>query len=131
MPSTKRPPAKKRSPSRKEANAKLVRENKQLKRERDEGAEQQAAMSAILRIIARTPTDLQPVLVAIVESAARVCGAEDASVRLLDGGVLRLMAHVGEVPSTTAGLLLANEPILEQLLTECETVHIHDILAED
>ncbi|MGH7796934.1 MAG: GAF domain-containing protein, partial [Candidatus Binatia bacterium] len=68
---------------------------------------------------------------AIVESTARLCSAEDAAVRLIDGDVLRLMAHFGPVvPSTMAALPIGNEPLLQHLVTSGETVHIHDVLAE-
>ncbi len=86
------------SPSLKDANAKLVRENKQLKRERDEGAEQQAATSDILRMIARSPGDLQAAMDAIAESAGRLCGADDCVIRRVEGNVLRLVAHFGSIP---------------------------------
>jgi GAF domain-containing protein/anti-sigma regulatory factor (Ser/Thr protein kinase) len=71
------------------------------------------------------------VLDAIVASAARVCSAEDASVRLVDGEVLRLMAHVGPIPITIAALPIADEPLNQRVLRSGETVHIHDILAEE
>jgi GAF domain-containing protein/anti-sigma regulatory factor (Ser/Thr protein kinase) len=101
-----------------------------LQRTLDESLAREAAASDILRMIASSPTDLQPVLDAIVTSAACVCSAEDAAVRLIDGDVLRLMAHFGPVPSTMAALPIGNEPLLQHLVTSGETVHIHDVLAE-
>src|SRR5262249_31251236 len=58
---------------------------------------QQTATSEILRVIANSPTDIQPVLDAVAESAARVCGSYDAVIRLLEGDILRLAAHYGPV----------------------------------
>jgi class 3 adenylate cyclase len=45
-------------------------------RELREAREQQAATSEILRVIASSPTDLQPVLNAIAASAARLCNGD-------------------------------------------------------
>jgi two-component system, NtrC family, sensor kinase len=50
-----------------------------------EALKQQTATSEILRVIASSPTDLQPVMQAIVESAARVCGAMDSAIYRLEG----------------------------------------------
>jgi uncharacterized protein (DUF3084 family) len=62
-----------------------------------EAREQQRATSEILRLIARTPADLQAVLDAIAENAARMCDAADAVVWRVDEELLRHAAHFGPV----------------------------------
>jgi GAF domain-containing protein len=74
-------------------------ENEQVKRERDEALEHQTATSEVLGIISRSPTDIQPVLDAIVESAARVCGIDDVVLRLRDGDVMVARSHFGTLPT--------------------------------
>src|SRR5262245_40144915 len=82
----------------------LQRENTALKtlQVRDqqlaEALEHQTATSEVLSIISRSPTDVQPVLDDIVESAARVCGIDDVVLRLRDGNNLMPRAHFGSVP---------------------------------
>jgi signal transduction histidine kinase len=72
-------------------------ENVRLFNETKEALERQTATSEVLRVISSSPTDVQPVLDAIVESAARFCAAEDATVGLLDGDLWRIRAHHGPI----------------------------------
>jgi len=64
-----------------------------LRREHDETLEQQAATSEVLRVISRSPTDVQPVFDMIAESAARLCKAQFCFVDRFDGQLLHFVAH--------------------------------------
>src|SRR5262245_38126047 len=68
-----------------------------LRRELAEAQEQQAATAEILRVISRSPMDLQRVFAEIAASAARICEAYDAIIYKVDRTVLRLVAHEGPV----------------------------------
>ena len=46
-------------------------------------------------MIASSPTNVQPVLDAVAENAARLCGASDALIYRIDEDVIRLAAHFG------------------------------------
>ncbi len=72
-------------------------ENVRLFQELKESLEQQTATSEILGVIASSPTDIQPVLDVVAENAARVCGANDAVIRLVEGNMLRSVAHHGSI----------------------------------
>ena len=129
---TKKPQPKSRRASQEKSDAKLVRENKQLRRERDESFEREAATSDILRMIARSPTELQPVLDAIAERAARLCDADDAVVWRVDGEVRRLVAHLGPFPISVAqdeGSAIDRGTPPGRAIVDRQTIHVHDLQA--
>ena len=69
-------------------NVRLFKELQERNAELREALEHQTATAEVLGIISRSPTDVQPVLDAIVESAARVCGIDDVVLRLREGNSL-------------------------------------------
>ena len=79
-------------------NVRLFKELQERNAELREALEHQTATAEVLSIISRSPTDVQPVLDAIVESAARVCGIDDVLLRLRDGNSLVSRAHFGPIP---------------------------------
>jgi hypothetical protein len=58
--------------------------------------EQQTAISEVLRAIASSPHDLQPIFDAILDSATRLCRADSGALRLSEEGGLRLVAVRGD-----------------------------------
>ncbi|MGH8513001.1 MAG: GAF domain-containing protein, partial [Gammaproteobacteria bacterium] len=79
-------------------NVRLFKELQERNAELREALEHQTATAEVLGIISRSPTDVQPVLDAIVESAARVCGIDDVLLRLREGNTMVSRAHFGPVP---------------------------------
>ena len=73
----------------KESYAGLERKVEERTSELQKSLEQQTAISEILRVISSSPTDVQPVLEAVAEHAARLCEAPIAQVALVDGELIR------------------------------------------
>jgi GAF domain-containing protein len=90
-----------------------------------EALEHQTATSEVLGIISRSPTDVQPVLDAIVDSAAKVCGIDDVVLRFREGDILLPRAHLGPVPITRVQISI-DEPVC-QWIREHGPLHIPDI----
>src|SRR5882757_3929923 len=63
--------------------------------ERNESIAQQAATAEILKVIASSPSDVQPVFDVIVERAVRLCGGRMGRVYRYDGGVIQMVAGHG------------------------------------
>ena len=63
-----------------------------LRRERDEALEQQEASLQVLQLISCSPGDLQPVFVAILRNATRICAAHFGNMFLYENGGFRPVA---------------------------------------
>src|SRR5687767_5114863 len=63
-----------------------------LRQQLAESRAQQAATAEILKVIARSPSDTQPVFDCIVRNASKLCKVPMATVILLDGAMLQLAA---------------------------------------
>src|SRR5262249_32605482 len=90
-----------------------------------EALEHQTATSEVLGIISRSPTDVQPVLDAIVESAARVCGIDSLGLRLREGNKLVSRAQFGPVPPGTVEISV--DAPAPRWVREHGTLHIPDV----
>ena len=93
---------------------------------------QQAATSEILHVISNSPTDLQPVLDALAESAARLCDARDANILRVEGEYLRVVSHYGVVPTVPREerFEIQRDSLTGRSVIECRAVHVTDLLAE-
>ena len=113
--------------------ASIAIENVRLFNETKEALERQTATSEILRVIAASPTEVQPVLDAIAESAARVCGASDAHVYRVDGQVLKQWAHFGPIPGLAPdeSLPLSRGSIIGRSILDRQAIHIRDAVDLD
>ncbi len=110
-------------------NVRLFKEIQERNAELREALERQTATAEVLSIISRSPTDVQPVLNAIVESAARVCGIEYITLRLREGNVVVPRAHFGSMP-TARGEINIDEPWIVWMRAH-GTLHVPDTRAQD
>ena len=109
-------------------NVRLFKELQERNRDLTEALEQQTATSEVLSVIGSSPTDLPPVMNAIVESAARLCDAYDVHVHRVDGEILRLAASHGDL-SVADTLPISRQTVRGRAVIDGQTIHIHDILA--
>ena len=85
-------------------------------------------------MIASSPTDLQPVMEAVAENAARVCGATDSTIFRVEGENLRIVARHGSLRwSQAVGDTgpVSRDRTVGRALIDRRTIHVEDILAAE
>src|SRR5262245_52265290 len=112
-------------------NVRLFKEIQERNAELREALEHQTATSEVLGIISRSPTDVQPVLDAIVESAARVCWIDDLVLRLREGDSLVLRAHIGPIPIPIGREEISTDTPQHRWMREQGTLHVPDTRSQD
>ena len=110
-----------------------VREsNAELEKKLAEALEQQRATSEVLRVISKSPIDLQSALGAIAESAARLLDATDAGILRVEGDVLRLVAKHGPSPDFGGDSRLINRHwVAGRAVVDRTTVNVLDLQAAE
>ncbi|MBS0638994.1 MAG: GAF domain-containing protein, partial [Proteobacteria bacterium] len=120
------------------ASAETYRALEERTADLQESLEYQTATSDVLKVISRSAFDLQRVLAAVAETAARLCTADQAAIFSRDGDILRLMTTCGFPPEYESKLRedgvippLSSRPPLasHRAINEGHAVHIQDAAA--
>jgi signal transduction histidine kinase len=116
-------------------NARLFEEAQARTRELSQALEYQTATSEVLNVISRSPTQVQPVLDAIVQTAARLCSAEYSFIARYADGNCHLVA-ANSLDADHIKYLSRNPVIIDRgsvtgrVAIEKRTHHVADVLAD-
>ena len=112
-------------------NVRLFDEVQARTRDLEESLRRQTATSDILRVIASSPGDMQPVLDRLAETTCRLCEAYDALVLLREGDDLRFAAHHGSIPipATFNKRPISRDWPPGRAVVDRKPVHVHDLAA--
>ena len=106
-------------------------QNARLFNEINAALERQTATAEVLRVISRSPTDVQPVLEAVARRAGLLCRADGSRVWMVDDGQLRAMTSYGpayEARPTAEVLPLRRTSVGGRAAMECRPVHVTDVV---
>ena len=117
------------------AQAVIAIENTRLLSELRKSLQQQTATADVLKVISRSAFDLNAVLHALIEAAARLCDADHGNIARERDGVYQRVATYGYSDDFTKHLM--NLPVIPdrgtgtgRSLLEGKVVHIHDVQAD-
>ena len=105
-------------------------------RELIEAREQLNATSEILKVISRSPGDLQPVFQTIGVRAEKLCGAEVSVIAVTDGDQIRLASINGMSPEGVEAVRRAfpmkrsEETITARTIRTSKVCHVPDVLSD-
>ena len=108
-------------------NARLFDEVQAKTRDLTDSLEYQTATSDVLNVISRSPSDIQPVLDTICETACRLCDAYDTVIFLRDADALKVVAHRGPILLDFKNLPIVRGAVSGRAVLERRSIHVHDV----
>ena len=135
MPEPKRPNVPKQTPPPHAPNSENELEFRRLTRELSEAREQQAATSEVLKAISRSTFDLRTVLDTLLQSAVRLCGADQGTVAQRKGDTFYRSVSYGFSPAyldyvKDIPVKPGRDTGTGRALLEGKVIHIPDVLAD-
>jgi signal transduction histidine kinase len=115
--------------------AELRRELEATRQQLREARERETATADVLKVISRSAFDLQGVLDTLIDSAGRLCRADQASLDLIDGENFRLAATYGFPPGymehmRAHPMALDHGSISGRTVLDGKVIHVRDIQAD-